>query len=211
MKKHRRLGLLTAEVSLNRAIGVIWGNNWCKLIFWCPLFCQINPMLCKTKTSLFSFSVATTLSLFLTQHSLRSRWVKLRKKTKDSAPKKLKLDPTNSDQTKTKIILKTEYNLESELIQGSSYKEKVCTRSTCDGGMFTYEKTTGHFLRTARWLSFKRRPSINNNGLTCSESKYDGMTCSESAGRRHKVDADFHFHDHQRYQSINAIWHFPNP
>ena len=39
-------------------------------------------------------------------------------------------------------------------MQGSSYKEKVCTRSTCDGGMFTYEKTTGHFLRTARLFSF---------------------------------------------------------
>ena len=36
------------------------------------------------------------------------------------------------------------------VLKGSSYKEKVCTRSTCDGGMFTYEKTTGHFLRTAR-------------------------------------------------------------
>ena len=38
----------------------------------------------------------------------------------------------------------------TRLPQGSSYKEKVCTRSTCDGGMFTYEKTTAHFLRTAR-------------------------------------------------------------
>ena len=43
------------------------------------------------------------------------------------------------------------------MAQGSSYKEKVCTRSTCDGGMFTYEKTTGHFLRTARSLSFNKQ------------------------------------------------------
>lgn len=32
---------------------------------------------------------------------------------------------------------------------GAVYKEKICARSTCDGGIFTYEKTTGYFLRTA--------------------------------------------------------------
>ena len=25
--------------------------------------------------------------------------------------------------------------------RGATYKEKVCTRSTCDGGIFTFEKT----------------------------------------------------------------------
>ena len=60
------------------------------------------------------------------------------------------------------IISTIESNLESQLTQGSSYKEKVCTRSTCDGGMFTYEKTTGHFLRTARSLSSHSQEDHNN-------------------------------------------------
>ena len=29
----------------------------------------------------------------------------------------------------------------------ATYKMKVCTRSTCDGGIFTFEKTTAHFRR----------------------------------------------------------------
>eukprot|EP00095_Tigriopus_kingsejongensis_P000115 maker-scaffold983_size73474-snap-gene-0.8 protein:Tk00115 transcript:maker-scaffold983_size73474-snap-gene-0.8-mRNA-1 annotation:"PREDICTED: uncharacterized protein LOC100909276" len=56
---------------------------------------------------------------------------------------------------------------------GAIYKEKLCTRSTCDGGIFTYEKTTGHFLRTAiqEPLSNERvAPGITYNCSTlCSE------------------------------------------
>ena len=41
--------------------------------------------------------------------------------------------------------------------RGATYKEKVCTRSTCDGGIFTFEKTTSHFLRTGRELPPRSR------------------------------------------------------
>jgi len=47
---------------------------------------------------------------------------------------------------------------------GSVYKEKVCTRSTCDGGIFTFEKTTSHFLRTARQENLQL--SSNTPGIT---------------------------------------------
>ena len=53
--------------------------------------------------------------------------------------------------------------------QGATYKEKVCTRSTCDGGIFTFEKTTAHFLRTGRELPLEL--SSNTPGITseCAE------------------------------------------
>ncbi|XP_023323415.1 uncharacterized protein LOC111697594 [Eurytemora carolleeae] len=47
---------------------------------------------------------------------------------------------------------------------GATYKEKACTRSTCDGGIFTFEKTTAHFLRTARQQNLQL--SSNTPGIT---------------------------------------------
>jgi len=47
---------------------------------------------------------------------------------------------------------------------GATYKEKVCTRSTCDGGIFAFEKTTAHFLRTGRETSLDL--SSNTPGIT---------------------------------------------
>ena len=47
---------------------------------------------------------------------------------------------------------------------GATYKEKVCTRSTCDGGIFTFEKSTAHFLRTGRELALEL--SSNTPGIT---------------------------------------------
>ena len=53
--------------------------------------------------------------------------------------------------------------------RGATYKEKVCTRSTCDGGIFTFEKTTAHFLRTGREVALEL--SSNTPGITseCAE------------------------------------------
>nr|XP_040567250.1 uncharacterized protein LOC121116996 isoform X1 [Lepeophtheirus salmonis] len=52
---------------------------------------------------------------------------------------------------------------------GSVYKEKICSKSTCEGGIFTYEKTTGHFLRTAKEEPLF--PDTSTPGITekCSE------------------------------------------
>jgi len=61
---------------------------------------------------------------------------------------------------------------------GAVYKEKVCTRSTCDGGMFIYEKTTSHVLRTARQENLPL--SSNTPGITkeCSRLCVDqGADC----------------------------------
>ena len=39
-----------------------------------------------------------------------------------------------------------------------------CTAGTCDGGIFTFEKTTGHFLRTGRETALEL--SSNTPGIT---------------------------------------------
>ena len=34
--------------------------------------------------------------------------------------------------------------------KGTVYAEKICSISQCENGIFTFEKVTGHFLRSAR-------------------------------------------------------------
>ena len=53
--------------------------------------------------------------------------------------------------------------------RGATYKEKVYTRSTCDAGIFTFERTTTHFLRTGREVALEL--SSNTPGITseCAE------------------------------------------
>ena len=65
-------------------------------------------------------------------------------------------------------------------ISGSTYKEKACTRSTCDGGIFTFEKTSSHFLRTARQENLQlssNTPGITLVDLSLNKKKVTGCLC----------------------------------
>ncbi|CAG7728314.1 unnamed protein product [Allacma fusca] len=78
--------------------------------------------------------------------------------------------------------------------KGAVFSEKQCSINHCEGGLFTFEKVTGHFLRTAKQEAFALTAAAPGVTLECVERCRDaGADCpafmvDHSAMRCFKLD-----------------------